>query len=338
MTNSLKFTVAFVLAMGLSWALVPVAIRLAVRTDFLDRPGGYKEHSRSTPYLGGLAVMAGFSLTVLLLDDAFSDFRTAAICALVLLVVGTVDDRMGLGIKLRLAIEIGVAASMCIFGQSWDLTSFAALNYAITIAWVVGLINAVNLMDNLDGAASTVSAVSAAGIGGLAIYFGNAELAVVCLALAGACAGFLPHNLSGPAKIFLGDGGSMPIGFLLAAGTMSIHPEIGWESAALSCLLVAVPILDMGAVIVSRRRRGVGVFVGGRDHMTHRIYRHLGSTRSVALVLLVCQGALSLVAILLATASSGAALFVLAGLALIVLTLALATLDTLMTGINRRLS
>lgn len=337
MADSLTLTVSFLLAAGLTWTFVPVAIRVAVRTNFFDRPGGYKEHSHSTPYLGGLAVMASFFVTVLVLNEAFSGFRIAGICALVLLAVGTLDDRISLGIKLRLTVEIGVGAALCIFGQSWDLTASTALNYTITIAWVVGLINAVNLMDNLDGAASTVSAVSAAGVGGLAIYLGDTPLAVLCFALAGACAGFLPHNLSGPARIFLGDGGSMPIGFLLAVGTMSLQPEMGWESAALSCLLVAVPILDMGAVIVSRLRRGVGVFIGGRDHLTHRIYRHLGSERSVALVLLVCQGALSLVAILLATTSSGAALVVVVAFALILLAFLLATLDTIISGLNRRL-
>lgn len=336
MVDSLKIAFAFVLSLGVTWALVPATIKLALRTSFLDHPGGYKEHSRSTPYLGGLAVMAGFFLAALLLDDAISNFRTAAICALVLLAVGTLDDRVNLGIKIRLAVEIGVGLAMCMFGQSWDLTSYAALNYAVTVAWIVGLINAINLLDNLDGAASTVCAVSAAGIGVLAIYLGDTSIAVVCFALAGACAGFLPHNLAEPAKIFLGDGGSMPVGFLLAAGTMSLQVEMGWESAALSCLLVAVPVLDMGTVIVSRLRRGVGIFVGGRDHMTHRIYHHVDSTRSVASILFACQGAMCLVALLLAATTSGVVLVSLAGLGLAVMAFVVATLETILLGLKRQ--
>ena len=336
MTDGLQISAAFATSLGLTWGLVPSAIRLASRTDFFDRPGGYKEHSRSTTYLGGLAVITGFLAASLIFSGADESILAILACVLVLLVVGTIDDRIGLGIVPRIVVEIGVALAVWHFGTGWNLFELEFLNLLFTVAWVVGLINAFNLMDNLDGATSTVADASALGAGGLALVEGNSVLAVVGFAMAGACCGFLPHNLARPAKIFLGDGGSMPIGFTIAAVTMAVdYDSNGVVPFLLGSLLVAVPALDMGAVIVSRRRRGVGVFVGGRDHMTHRLFRHLNSERSVSLVLFASQGSLSVLAIALSQSASSALVIAISILALSLTTCALATLEPLVAGFPR---
>jgi UDP-GlcNAc:undecaprenyl-phosphate GlcNAc-1-phosphate transferase len=176
----------------------------------------------------------------------------------------------------------------------------------------------------MDGAGSTVAAISATGVGVFAIVGGDFVLAALVLALAGACTGFLPFNLARPSRIFLGDGGSMPIGFVLAAAIMSLPFEsnIGWVALFAAAPLVALPILDTTLVVVSRKRRGVQVFSGGRDHLTHRIYIKVGSARLVALCLAAAQSGLCLTAVTLSQMDRGwvmveATAFVLLGVAAI---------------------
>jgi UDP-GlcNAc:undecaprenyl-phosphate GlcNAc-1-phosphate transferase len=154
-------------------------------------------------------------------------------------------------------------------------------------------------MDNMDGACSTVAAVASLGIGILAAIKGQAAIAGASLALSGACAVFLRSNLAGPARIFLGDGGSMPVGFLVAALAMatSRHADEGNAGLLMGALLAGLPILDVTLVSLSRTRRGVSLLTGGRDHLTHRILLAVRSPRLVALALAAAQGLLCAVAI-----------------------------------------
>jgi UDP-GlcNAc:undecaprenyl-phosphate GlcNAc-1-phosphate transferase len=179
-------------------------------------------------------------------------------------------------------------------------------------------------MDNMDGAASTVAAVSAAGAAALAIILDDVALAVILLAVSAACVAFLRFNLARPARIFLGDGGSMPIGFLIAAAVMAMpaHSNLGWSGLFLVAPLVGLPILDTALVVISRRRGGRPVLSGGRDHLTHRLRARLGSARLVALCLASAQAVLCLIALPLSEAGTApvvvlAAAYVVAGAAAI---------------------
>lgn len=154
-------------------------------------------------------------------------------------------------------------------------------------------------MDNLDGAASTVAGVSAAGIGVLALIDRRLALAAVAFALCGACVGFLRYNLARPARIFLGDGGSMPLGMLIATLAMAACHGVGLGTSGplAAALLVGLPIFDTTLVSVSRWRRHVPLLTGGRDHLTHRILARAGSARSVACCLVFLQTLLCAAAI-----------------------------------------
>ena len=337
MDDSLRIIAAFATGLAVTYLAVPLAERVAARTDFYDRPGGgYKEHRRSTPYLGGTTVVAGFLVASMVFSETLSGFRVPALCALVMLIVGTIDDRVGLGIAPRLASEVGVGAAVWAAGQGWQLGSFEILDLAVTVAWVVGLINAYNLMDNIDGATATVAGTSAIGIGSLALLENDPMLAVVCFSLAGSCAGFLPHNLARPSKMFLGDGGSMPIGFILAVAVMAVpQGSVGLPALAVALLSVGVPVLDMAAVIISRRRRGAGVFVGGRDHLTHRLFRYLDSERLVAGVLALSQGLLCLIAVLLVQGSNRVLIVGLSAVALGAAAAVFAAIEPIGSGLQR---
>jgi len=213
--------------------------------------------------------------------------------------VGTLDDRVGLSPLWRVLAEAAAASGLYVAGCGWHTSGVSALNLILTIIWVVGLVNAFNLMDNIDGACAAVAGVSAAGIGMVAALDGRAAAAGLSFVLLGACIAFLRWNLAGPARIFLGDGGSMPVGFLVAALALLVsrHSPDGRAGIVLAAMLAGLPILDVSLVCLSRTRRGVTLLSGGRDHLTHRLLPALGSPRRVALALAGAQGALCAAAV-----------------------------------------
>jgi UDP-GlcNAc:undecaprenyl-phosphate GlcNAc-1-phosphate transferase len=294
-----RLIAAFFLALGAAFAATPAAIAVAGRTDFHDHPVGYKGHSRPTPYLGGAAVLGGFLVAAALLGGEFARLSPIVGCTCALWALGTLDDRLGLGAWPRVTAECIAAMVLWATGLGWNVFPGGGADLALTVAWVVGLVNAFNLIDNMDGAAATIAAVTSVAVGGLAVLEGDVPLAILVFGLAGACLGFLPYNLASPARIFLGDGGSLPIGFVIAASLMAVPmaPELGLEHVLAATLLVGVPVLDTTLVSVSRRRAGVSLWTGGRDHLTHRLQTRLGTARTVALSLGAIQAGLGAVAV-----------------------------------------
>jgi UDP-GlcNAc:undecaprenyl-phosphate GlcNAc-1-phosphate transferase len=284
---------ALLTAFAVTLLATPVARRVALRTGFLDHPVGYKEHSHSTPYLGGAAVIAGI-LVAIVVSGIADDYTRLVAAALVLFAVGTLDDRIGLGVTLRLIAQVATAVALWAVNLGWTMLPGEAADLVLTILWVVGITNAFNLLDNLDGATGTVAGVCGAGAGALALVQGDQNLAVIGFAITGACAAFLRYNLARPARIFLGDGGSMPLGLLVACTIMAIPDgALDWTLLFATMPLAGLPILDTTLVVVSRIRRGEPVLSGGRDHLTHRLLRVAGSERRVALILAISQAALS---------------------------------------------
>ena len=288
---------AFIVALVTAGVTTPVAIMYATRTGFHDQPVGYKAHGRPTPYLGGAAVLLAFLLAAFALGGSSSRVLPIALGAFGLWMVGTVDDRRFLAPWVRVAAEAVAAAALWATGLGWSPFDSDIANLLLTTLWVVGLVNAFNLMDNTDGAAATVAAVTGLCIAGIALAEGDPAIAALALGLAGACMGFLPYNLAAPARIFLGDGGSIPIGFVVAASLMALWDTSDWNLLISASMLAGLPILDTALVMISRRRRGVPLMTGGRDHLTHRLQSRLGSTRAVAVALAVAQGLLGAAAI-----------------------------------------
>jgi UDP-GlcNAc:undecaprenyl-phosphate GlcNAc-1-phosphate transferase len=299
LSDELRAGLAFAATAVLVMVLVPIAMRVAGRLNFYDRPAGYKAHVHPTPYLGGAAVIPAVCVVGVLLGGDVARFATAGGCAMALCAVGTLDDRVGLSPWTRLVAAFAAAVGLWIAGLGWSFGWGAAGDLAITGLWVVALVNALNLMDNMDGAAASVSAASALGIAALAMKAGDAALAALALSLCGGCLAFLRFNLRRPAAIFLGDGGSMSLGLLTAAGTMALpmRTRLGWPALLVGGLVVAVPALDTLLVIWSRTRRSVSILTGGRDHLTHRLRARVSSPHAVALVLASVQLAMCGVAV-----------------------------------------
>ncbi len=295
-----RLLISLAVASAIVYVATPYAIHVAGRLQFYDKPVGYKGHARPTPYLGGAAVMSGFVLAMLLAAGDWGKTVPLVGGVALLWTVGTIDDRRTVSPLMRVVIEVVLAAMIWDSGLGWDLHLGGAVNLTLTCVWVVGIVNAFNLFDNMDGAASTMALVVSAGAALIGIVRGDVWLAVGAASLGGACLGFLPRNLCLPARIFLGDGGSMPLGFAVAVLVMvaASTSTVAWQSLLVALLLVGIPALDTSLVIVSRRRRGVSVLAGGRDHLTHRARRFLPSARAVALSLGAIQAVVSVVAVL----------------------------------------
>lgn len=310
MGEGLRLLLAFALAAALTQATVPTAIRVARRTGFYDSPAGYKSHSNPTPYLGGIAVISAVAVAFLLLADGARDLWPLVVGAVGLMVVGTVDDRVSLSPWLRVGTEVLAAWLLWSEGLGWSFLDSDAANLALTALWVTAVVNAFNLMDNLDGAAASVAAVSAGCVVVLATIGDARALAVLAVALCGALIGFLRFNLARPARIFLGDGGSMAIGFLIAGALMTApYGDLsGWSMLIPATLAVGLPAFDTALVIVSRRRRGTPVLSGATDHTTHRLNAFLKSPRAVAFALAFAQAGLCAMAVEATQLGHGAAI------------------------------
>lgn len=298
--------VAGVVAAVATYLLTPVAIRLAVRTSFFDLPAGYKGHKSPTPYLGGTAIVIGL-LTGVAAGGLHRHYVAVVACSVVVWAMGTIDDKVNLPILARVVVEVGVALVLAWTGLGWHVFHEGVANGALTVLWVLGVMNAFNLMDNMDGAAATTAAASMIGAAVIALLSGQRGPATLCLATAGACAGFLPRNLASPSKIFMGDGGSLTLGLLVASMAMtSVTSEyLGPKGVVIGALLVGLVIFDTTLVTVSRSRAGRSILTGGRDHTTHRLGRRLGSPRDVAVALALTQFLLCGLTIAVARAGGG---------------------------------
>jgi UDP-GlcNAc:undecaprenyl-phosphate/decaprenyl-phosphate GlcNAc-1-phosphate transferase len=289
-----------------TYLLTPLAIKIAFKTAFIDRPAGYKGHKQATPYLGGTAITIGL-LAGAAVGGIPSRYALIVACAAGVWLLGTLDDKIDLPILLRVAIEVGIGIALSASGLGWTVFHQGIADAALSVLWVVGVMNAFNLMDNMDGAAATVACVSSLGAGTLALMAGRPGLAPLCFAVAGACAGFLPRNLANPSRIFMGDGGSLPLGLLVAAVAMSAvnRDYLGPNGVVIGALLVGMVILDTTLVTFSRSRAGRPVLSGGRDHLTHRLAKRVGSPRRVALTLAGSQLLVCIVTIAVAKAGEG---------------------------------
>jgi UDP-GlcNAc:undecaprenyl-phosphate GlcNAc-1-phosphate transferase len=313
MSPELSAAAAFAIAALVTYVVTPVAIKVAVRTRFFDLPAGYKGHKSPTPYLGGTAIIIGVVASVLLVRDVRSAHWVIIVGAVGIWAMGTIDDRFGLPIAIRILIEAGIAVLIWETGRGWGVFHNGPADLALTIVWVVGVMNAFNLMDNMDGAAASVAAISAIGAGALALMSGDAALAALSFAVAGACFGFLPWNLAKPARIFMGDGGSLLLGLLIARVTMAAvtRTYLGPSGVIIAALLVGLVIFDTTLVTVSRTRARRSVFTGGRDHLTHRLALRLGGPRNVAVALAL--GQLAVCGMTIGVAQAGIGWVLLAG-------------------------
>ncbi|WP_051865181.1 glycosyltransferase family 4 protein [Streptosporangium roseum] len=251
----------------------PLLGRLALRWGLTDQPGGHKVHERPIPYLGGMAIMLGTIVPPAALLG-LTDRRAAAImiAALAVALLGLIDDLSSLSPLTRLAVE-AVAAFGVVLGGVQATVTGGWLDGPITGLWIVVITNSFNLLDNMDGALATVAAVSAAFLAGMAFVYAQPAIGLLLVALAHASLGFLLHNWA-PAKVFMGDAGSLFIGFVIACSAAMLVTGKSTDTVIAGLLLPTfVATVDTGVVILSRKRAGRPLLQGGTDHVSHRLRR-----------------------------------------------------------------
>jgi UDP-GlcNAc:undecaprenyl-phosphate GlcNAc-1-phosphate transferase len=328
--------VAFVLSLVSSILFTPLAIRLAHRLGAIDHAlSSRKIHKAPIPRLGGIAIVAAFFapvIALLLVDSGvgrlfygdglrpFGLFAGGAIIAL----LGIYDDLKGAGAKVKFLVQFGVAALVYVLGYRIDAIAnpFGAaiplgwLGLPFTMLWIAGVINAINLIDGLDGLAGGVAFIGVAMTFVFAVFHGAPLMMLFTAALAGAILGFLRYNFN-PAKIFMGDTGSMFLGFVLSTCAIEAHQKSSATVAILVPIVVlGLPIADTLLAMTRRALRGTPLFQADRGHIHHRLL-DLGLTqRATVLVLYGTCILLGLCALALAYASSAQAVLLLVLLAI----------------------
>jgi UDP-GlcNAc:undecaprenyl-phosphate GlcNAc-1-phosphate transferase len=300
------FLVSFLLAFAACLVLTPVMLKLAPRLGLVDTSvqSHRKIHTGPIPRLGGVAIATAFYVPIAGLAVYNTRVGDALIAdgglvtgllggGAIIALLGLYDDTRQASPRVKLAVQVGVALGLCALGFRIDridlpfvpMIDLGLLSWPITVLWLVGVTNAVNLIDGLDGLAAGIALFGLAPMMVLSISKGNIVLALVCCCLAGALLGFLPYNFH-PARIFMGDTGSMFIGFVLAVVSVATAHKGRVAVAMLTPILaLGLPILDTLLAIARRAWFGQSLFVGDRQHIHHRLLDLGFSHRRTVLVM-----------------------------------------------------
>jgi UDP-GlcNAc:undecaprenyl-phosphate GlcNAc-1-phosphate transferase len=311
---------SFAFALASVLLLTPAMSRVATKFGVMSPARADRWSSRPTPLLGGVAIVLTTVLCSAALVPTWWPYLAVAGAMFAAFVLGLIDDVRGLRPTSKLVGQVIIGSGLALAGVRVEIIPFAPLSFMATLVWVVLIMNAINLMDNMDGLAAGVVAIAAAGL----VFMAGASatwIAVVSAATAGACVGFLVYNFA-PARIYMGDAGSMSLGVLLAALTLVLTNDAA-SNVGLTVLapLVALglPIFDTVLVTVVRRVEGRPVSQGGRDHTSHRLAALGLSERVTVLILYAVAAGISALGLL--ASASGLVFLPLAALAVIALVL-----------------
>ncbi len=296
-----EYLVVFVLSFLIAFAITPFIIKLAVKINFVDAPSQRKIHKSAKPLMGGLAVFIGFILVVLydVLLVSGREISTSLAGylggALLIVIIGLIDDKFGMSPMVKMLGQIAVAALFIVTNDVMTLFGPYYFSIPILLFWMVGLMNAFNFLDNMDGIITGMSGILALGFYGFAYTNQTASLipqsqliSLLSLTFTGAVFGFLPFNFN-PAKIFLGDAGSMFIGYFLASmgilsGRLAVIRMNSNLYYLMPILLLSYALFDISLVSYTRKRQGRKVTEGGKDHSTHRIGTAFQSSKVTSLL------------------------------------------------------
>jgi len=290
---------ALLVAFAVSVAATPLVIRVATRRGFVSRPKADRWNARSIPLMGGVALYLGVTTGVLCFAEFTQEMVGVLLGGTLIFVLGIIDDVLQIKPSSKFLGQILASCVVIYAGLKFDLIPNPFLNLFLTLLWLVGITNAFNLLDNMDGLSAGVAAISSLTTFVFSLIQGLPAISVLSLSILGASLGFLVFNFN-PARIFMGDCGSLFLGFTLACTTI-----LGsWEQAsnlfgilAVPALALGVPIFDTLLVTVSRILSGRAVSAGGRDHTSHRLVALGMSERKAVLSLYALCGALGCIAI-----------------------------------------
>jgi UDP-GlcNAc:undecaprenyl-phosphate GlcNAc-1-phosphate transferase len=310
--NLLQYLILLIVIFVITFVITPVFRSIARKLKILDYPGGRKLQANPVAYLGGLAIITPITLgsflllfTSLSLDLKLQLYLGLIIPALTIAFIGLLDDIYQLPPFPRFISQsaVGIITSFMLYlsGSGVEIFENKSLNSIATVLWVVTIINALNFIDNMDGLATSISIVTSLAMFILSYQSNQYLVAALSLAITASCLGFLFWNKR-PASIYLGDAGALFLGFLLAA--ISIRIDLENESVPIRTivliLILAIPIIDIIQVVISRMVKGKSPFEGGQDHISHLLLNR-GLDQRVVLFMLTSFALLfTVIAILLA--------------------------------------
>ena len=295
--NWLLYIAAFACAFAITLVTTPFAKWLSVKCGAIDYPKDRGVHKKPMPRMGGVAIVLGFTITVLMVNyfDKSMDSRQFAgflVGALLIAGLGVVDDMKNLPAKLKFCVQI-LAALIVIFSGTriqvvlWPVTAYLQkFSIPITLVWIVGVTNAVNLIDGC-------------------IMTGSTTAVGLTAALAGACLGFLPRNFN-PAEIFMGDTGSTFLGFVLAVTSiLGVFKGYALLALIVSVLCVGLPVFDTICAMLRRMAKNQPIMQADRGHLHHKLIDHGFSQRQAVLIMYTISLLLGLLAIFISFKDSG---------------------------------
>ena len=316
---------ALLVALVVSFLMTPVVKTFAYKVGAIDVPKDARRmHKVPIPRLGGLAIFIGFMVSILLFVEITGEMRSILLGAVIIVVLGVVDDIMALPALLKFVVQIVAALIPALNGVTIQAFSnpnifsdnaywvLGNLSIPLTVLWIVAITNSVNLIDGLDGLANGVSAISATTMLVIALVGGQFQVAVVMAALVGACVGFMPYNMN-PAKIFMGDTGSTFLGFILAVvsiqGLFKFYTII---SFAVPFLMLGLPLFDTCFAILRRLSKGQSPMAPDRSHVHHRLIDMGFNQKQAVAILYAISATLGLTAVVLTSSGEVKAVVLLA--------------------------
>lgn len=323
---AIRLLIIIGVAFIISFATTPIVKAFAQKVGAMDVPGEERRvHDHPIPRMGGLAIFFGFLLSVLLFVPISLPLQGILLGCVIIVATGAIDDIISINAWVKLfmqilaavvavlhGVEINVLANPALW-SSQEYLILGALSIPITILWIVGITNSVNLIDGLDGLAVGVSTISSLTMLVIALVVSDNSVALVLAALVGACVGFMPYNLN-PAKIFMGDTGSLLLGYVLA--TMSILGLFKFAtivSFAVPLLAIAVPLFDTVFAFTRRILKGQSPMQADRGHFHHRLIDMGLSQKQAVAVLYSISAILGLAAVLITTSGEIKALILILG-------------------------
>jgi len=289
------YAFTFLVALAVTFVLTPVVKNFAIRIGAVDKPDARKVHHGLIPRLGGLAIYVGFMVSVIATIGFTYEMVGIMVGATFLIAVGIADDVYSLPPKVKLLGQIIAAAiPVVIFNINIEWIDVPRLgiiylpeiiSLPLTIFWIIGFVNTVNLIDGLDGLAAGIATIASIAIALLAFQMGQWVAAAAMVAMTGACLAFLQYNFN-PAKIFMGDTGSMFLGYIISAvSVMGSMKTVATAVLIVPLLALTVPITDTLLAIVRRKSSGVPIFSPDKNHLHHRLLAKGLNQKQVVLVM-----------------------------------------------------
>lgn len=338
MPSQFYHLIAFAISAAVVLASTPIVKKVGLTSGRFDAPDSRKVHQHPMVRLGGVSIFLG-SLTALLLVWMLGGFGIlpphkeyeiwgVTIGGLVFFLIGLADDLFSLSPIARLLLQVGAASCAWFVGVQIDFVNIPGMgitqlpmlvSWLFTIVWLVGMTNAVNWIDGLDGLAAGVCGIAAVVMLVVSLFMNQPAAALIVAAMAGGALGFLRYNFN-PAQIFMGDGGAYYLGFTLASvGVIGLLKSVTTVAVLLPFLILAVPILDMSAVIIDRLRSGKSPFIADNRHLHHRLLKAGLSHRLTVLFIYSLTLWLGSLALAIARIPSGVA-YAIAATALLIYT------------------